>query len=189
MSPRAWQSFVIPTLLAARSALGAEAAHPHDAGIPWATLLFSTINLLIFVWILARYVLPAGRDLVRERRTRVTTLIEAAAAAKAEAERMRDEWADRLRRVEQEIEQLRAEARADTERERERILAAARATADAIRRDAERTAVQEVGQAQQRLRVELVRQSAQLAAADLRANWTAEDQAASMAAFLKQVQP
>lgn len=189
MRSRAWQSLIIPALLVAHAALGAEEAHHHEAGIPWATLLFSTINLLIFLWILARFVLPAGRTLVRERRTRVTTLIEAAATAKAEAERLRDEWAERLRRLEQEIEQLRADARADAARERERILAAARATADAIQRDAERTAAQEVRQARERLRAELVRQSTQLAAADLRTSWTADDQAASIAAFVKQVQP
>jgi F-type H+-transporting ATPase subunit b len=188
MRARMWQSVSIPALLAANVALGAEEAHPHALGIPWANLLFSTINLLIFLWILARYVLPAGRDLVRERRTRVTTSIEAAANAKADAERLRDEWAVRLRGLEREIERLRGEALADAERERERILAAARATADAIRRDAERTSAQAVRQAIERLRAELVRQSTQLAVVDLRENWTADDQAASVTAFLSQVQ-
>jgi F-type H+-transporting ATPase subunit b len=178
---------VVPllTLIAAASE---EAGH-HGGGIPVATLLFSTINLLIFVGILARYVFPSVRTWVRDRRTRVIHTLDEAAKAKAEAERLRAQWELRLRQIDQEIAGLQAQAGRDAERERERILEAARKTADAIRRDAERAAAYEVRRAQEQLRAELVRQAVRLAEEATRAQWSPADQQRSVGEFLKRVAP
>ena len=174
--------------LFARAALASEEA-PHEAGIPWSTLLFSTIILLIFLWVLARYVMPAVRDWVRDRRLRVISDLEAAATAKAEALRLQAEWEARLARLDQTIEEMRAQARQDAERERERILAAAHKTAETIRRDAERAAAYEVRRTQELLRAELVRQALRSAEAQAHSQWTPADQARFIADFLKQVRP
>jgi len=169
--------------------LASEAAEEHHAtGIPWLTLLFNIINLGGFLWILGRFVLPSVRSWVRERRDQVIHDLEAAAAAKADAERLRAEWQARLAHLNETIEELRAQARRDAEQERERILAAARAAAEAIRRDAERTAAYQVRQTQQLLRAELVRQALQMVEQDVRAKWTAADQDRFVGDFLKQVQ-
>jgi len=179
---------VLTVLLLARVALATEEAHAHhEAGIPWATLAFSTINLLIFVWVLRRFAWPAVHTWVHERRERVVAALEDAATAKAEAEKLRAEWDARLAALNDEIEQMRTQARHDAERERERILAAAQKTADGIRRDAERAAAYEVRRTQQQLRAELVRQAVALAEQQARAQLTPADQQRFIADFLAQV--
>jgi len=175
-------------LVCAAAAFAGERGEPqHAEGIPVVTLLLSTINLAIFIWILARFVMPQVRHWVANRRTRVVTALEAAAKAKAEAERLRREWEARLAEIEPTIETLRAQARADAERERTRILDAARHTAETIRRDAERAAAYEIRRTQEQLRVEMVRQALQMAEAGTRTEWSAADQERSVGEFLKQV--
>jgi len=171
---------VLPTL-----ALASE--EEHAGGSPLMPLVFSTINLAIFLWILARFVMPTVRNWVRDRRSQVVQALNDAAAAKADAERLRSEWATRLAEVGRTIEAMHARAREDAERERERILAAARKTAEAIRRDAERTATYEIRRMQQQLRAELVRQAVQVAEAAARAQWSPADQEQFITDFLKQV--
>jgi F-type H+-transporting ATPase subunit b len=181
-------SLSVALAVAAQPALASEEAHaPH--GVPWGSLLFSAINLSIFVWLLARFVMPAVRGWVGERRDQVLNDLKQAAAAKAEAARLKAEWEARLAALEGTIAELRAQAQRDAEQERERILAAARAAADTIRKDAERAAAYELRRTQQQLRAELVRQAVRMAEETTRARWTAADQQRFIADFLKQVRP
>ena len=165
-----------------------EAAHTHEAQGPVGLLVFSTINLLIFLWILARFVLPPVREWVRNRRAHIVQALEQAAAAKVEAERLRAKWEQRLAEFDASVAEMETQARRDVERERERILAAARKTADGIRRDAELAAAYEVRRTQEQLRAELVRQALQLAEHAARTQLTAADQQRFVAEFLQQVQ-
>ena len=189
MKSRAVALSIAVLAMSAQLALASEEAHGHGEhhGIPWSSLLFSAINLAIFIWVLARFAMPAVRQFVQDRRTRVVNDLAEAAAAKAGAERLRAEWETRLADLERTTAELRAQARQDAERERERILAAARAAADTIRKDAERAAAYEVRRTQQQLRAELVRQAIRLAEDATRAQWTAADQRRFVADFLKQV--
>ena len=174
--------------VAAQQALASEEANAHAPhAVPWGSLLFSAINLGIFVWLLARFVMPAVRGWVGERRDQVINDLNEAAAAKAEAARLKAEWEARLATLEGTIAELRAQAQRDAEQERDRILAAARAAADAIRKDAERAAAYEVRRTQQQLRAELVQQAVRLAEETTRARWSAADQQRFIADFLKQV--
>ncbi len=184
-----WRSVVsIAAFAAAQRALASEEAQGHAAhGVPWGTLLFSAINLSIFVWLLARFVMPAVRSWVSERRDHVINDLREAAAAKDEAARLKAEWEARLATLERTTAELRAQAQRDAAQERERILAAARAAADAIRKDAERAAAYELRRMQQQLRAELVRQAVRLAEESTRAHWTTADQQRFIADFLEQV--
>jgi F-type H+-transporting ATPase subunit b len=175
-------------LAIASGAIASEAEHEHAGGIPFGSLAFSTINLLIFLWILGRFVMPAVRRWVADRRDAVVKALDDAARAKAEAEKLRAEWEARLAAVERTIEEMRGQARQDAERERQRILAAAHATAEAIRRDAERVAAYEVRRTQQQLRAELVKQAVHLAEDTVHTQWSAADQQRSVADFIGQVE-
>jgi F-type H+-transporting ATPase subunit b len=170
-------------------ALAAEEAHhngeAHAAGL--GDLLFPTINFAVFLFVIWRYAVPAIRAWVRERHDRVVRNLTEAAAAKAEAERLRQEWENKLARLDETIRSMREQARADTERERDRILAAAHKTAETIRRDAERAAAYEVRRAQQQLRAELVQEALRLAEDGARRQWSAQDQSRSVDEFVRQV--
>jgi len=174
-------------MLFTRAALASEEAHHHETGIPWGTLALSTINLLIFLWVLARYVMPSVRTWVSERQSRVVKELEEAATAKAEALRLKAEWEARLAGLDRTIEEMRTQARQDAERERDRIVATAHKTAETIRRDAERAAAYEVRRTQEQLRAELVRQALRAAEEQARVRWTAADQERFVAEFLTRV--
>lgn len=177
-------------LLLARLALAAEehAEHgAHGGGVAIGPLVFSTINLCIFLAIIARYAMPQVRGFVRQRREQIVQAMEEAAAARAEAQRLQQEWEQRLAQFEQTVEDIKAQARQDAERERARILAAAQATAESIRRDAERAAAYEMRRTQEQLRAELVEQAVRLAAEAARTQLTATDQERFITDFLKQV--
>jgi F-type H+-transporting ATPase subunit b len=170
-------------------AIAEEAAHEHAGGPEWHLLLYSTVNLAIFVWILARYVMPSVRNWVRERRVQVVSALQEAAAAKAEAEKLQAECAARLAQIDGTIAEMRTQALRDAERERERILAAAHKTAEAIRKDAERAAAYELRRTREQLRAELVRQAVRIAEEATRSRWSADDQRRFVAEFLREVQP
>lgn len=145
----------------------AMAAQGHDAhgehGIPWSTLLFSTINLLIFVAILKRFAWPAIRSWTQDRTQEVVATLEQAARARAEAEQLKAEWQARMANLSRELEEMRGQARQEMAREREQILDAAEKAAAAIRADAQRATTQDVRDAQTRLRHEVARQALAMA--------------------------
>ncbi len=190
---RAGLGVVLIHLLIAGTAFAAEEAAEHGAehhaGPPWATLLFSLINLAIFGAILARFLVPSIRSWVAERRELIVRELEAAATLRAEAQRLKAECDSRLAKLKDEIEQMRAEARRDAERERDRILEAARATAANIQRDAQRLAAAEAKQLEAKLRAETARRAVDLAEEKIKSSWTADDQQRLISEFLTRVRP
>lgn len=182
----------ITLLLLAAPALASENGHGaahHDEhhGIPWATLIFSTINLGIFVFVMARFAWPGIRDWLVTRHSTIVETLEQAARAKHEAEQLKQEWEQRLSGLQTEIEAMRKQARADLAREREQMLAAAQRTAESIKRDAERAAEQEQRNAQAQLRDEIARRALALATERARKELTSADQDRFIGDFLKQV--
>jgi F-type H+-transporting ATPase subunit b len=171
----------------AASALAEEGGQAHAHASPVWPLLYAAINLALFVWLLARFAWPSVRTLVRERRDNVVRAIDAATAAKAEALKLKTEWEARLGQFDQSAEEMRQQAQRDAERERDRILAAARKTADTIRRDAELAAAYELRRTQEMLRSELVRQAVLLAEESARSRLTGDDQQRFITEFLKRV--
>jgi F-type H+-transporting ATPase subunit b len=159
--------FLLALILAPAAALAAEGAH-HDAhGIPWAKLIFSFINLAIFLYLFPRLApailpklgLPGSGDDLRERQRLVVDALEKAAKAKQESERLQAEWQQKLASLDGELKALRAQAEKEVAAEREEILAAARRLAETIRRDAQRAAEQEVRNAENVLREEVAKQA------------------------------
>jgi F-type H+-transporting ATPase subunit b len=167
-------------------ALASEEGHGHG-GIPWMVLLFTTINFLIFCWIIAHYAGPVIHDYVRGRHDRIVAELEAAAQARAEAQQLKAQWEERLAALDKEIQQIRAQAAADAARERDAILAAAMKTAESIRNDARRTAAQEVRQAETTLRQAVAQQATAIATQLVRDRLTAADQDRFVSEFLGQV--
>lgn len=166
-------------------AAGGEHAEHH--GIPWAKLLFSTINLAIFVAILRRYAWPLVRASVAARREKILADLEHAARAKREAEKLAAEWKERLAGLAAEIEAMRKKAGAEIEAEREEILAAARRMAESIRRDAEKVAEQELLAARTALRSEVARQALEIASRLAAERLSDDDQHRFVREFTEQV--
>jgi len=163
-----------------------EEHHPHP-GIPWAKLAFTAVNFSIFVAIVYRFAAPAVREWIVDRRNTVKAALEQAARVRAEAEALRAEWQQRIDRLGGELEEMLRLARADIEIERDQILAAARRTAEAIQRDAARTAENELRQARERLRAEVADQALAIAERLAPQRLTAADQGRFVDEFVSQV--
>lgn len=185
---RTLRSVVTLLLLSAPAlVLASEAGHHEEHGIPWGTLLFSSINLGIFVLLLARFAWPSIRDWIAGRHATIVQTLEQAQRAKRDAEELKQEWERRLNALQGEIEAMRQQARADIAREREQLLAAAQRTAEGIRRDADRVAEQEQRAAQAKLRDEIARRALALATERARTELTAADHDRFIGDFLQQV--
>jgi len=171
---------------------GAATAHAaagghHDEGIPWLTLLFSTINLVLFVLLLRRFAMPSVRAWVQDRHDRILRDLTVADEARAAATRLKAEWEQRLADLEGQVATMHENARQDAERERDRILAEAQKTAQRIMRDAEQSAAAEIRQLRVALRAELAIHAVKLAEESARQQWTSDDQQRFVTDFLQQV--
>ena len=170
------------------TALAADHAHAGEAhGIPWGKLIFSSVNLLIFLEILRRFAWPSVRDWLAARRDQIVGDLESAARAKQEAEALQAQWKERLTNLGGEIEDMRKLAQAEIDAEREQILSDAKRMADSIRSDALKVAAQELRSAKTMLRVEVAKQALAIASRVAGERLTGDDQRRFIDEFLQQV--
>jgi len=176
---------LLPAVVQAASGGGGHAGEHH--GVPWMGLVFTTINFVLFIFILKKFAWPGVKTWVKDRREEVVGALQAAEKAKAEAEALKVEWEARLERLESEVEAIRAQARAESERERERILESARKAAAGIEADARKLAELEAREAAGRLRREVARQASAIAARLATQRLTGADQKRFVEEFLSKV--
>lgn len=105
--------------------------------IDWTTLALQTVNAVILVWLLARFLFRPVADIIAQRQKAAQALMDDANAAKHDAEAERDA----AREAATQLAQTRAEAlhAIDTEvaAQKTALLAAAHADADRLRADAQ----------------------------------------------------
>jgi F-type H+-transporting ATPase subunit b len=159
----------------------------HHPGIPWVKLAFTCFNFAIFAAVLYRFAGPAIRAWVSERHSTVQSALEQAARVRREADALRAEWQQRIDKLAGELEAMLNQARQDINAERDQILAAARRAAEAIQRDAERTAENELRQARERLQAEVAAQALAIAERLAPQRLTGADQGRFIDEFVSQV--
>lgn len=131
----------------------------HQEGIPWTPILLHTVNLIVFLGVLAWLVLPAVRNALKNRSLTVQKEIDEAMALHKAAEHRLAEVDRRLAGMDREVEALRAEARGQAERAAQLVRQHADADAEALLRSAEAAIRAEVEAA----RVSLQRRAVELA--------------------------
>lgn len=104
--------------------------------IDWWTLGLQTVNVLILIWILARFLFRPVAKIIAERQAAAHAALDQAQAARAEAEAARDTAKAETVAIAQTRAELLAKAQDEAKREREHLLAAARTEADKARADA-----------------------------------------------------
>ncbi|KGW77054.1 ATP synthase delta (OSCP) subunit [Burkholderia pseudomallei MSHR2990] len=101
--------------------------------IDWSTLALQTVNVVVLVWLLSRFLFRPVSDIIAKRQAAARKLIDDASrerdAAHAERERARAERASLAAARDDALKDVLAQAAA----ERERLIAAARADAQALR--------------------------------------------------------
>lgn len=115
------------------------------------TLALQTLNLVVLLWLLSRFLFKPVARIIAERRKTTDALLAAAQAARAEAEREREAAREaREALAHQRAETLQATER-DAKAQSQHLLEAARHEAEAWREQAERQLAAEQRDAQSRL--------------------------------------
>lgn len=128
-----------------------------------STLLLQTVNFLVLVWLLHRFLyrpVLAAIDRRREENARVTA---EAGRLREEAEALRSSLEEERRGLAAERARLLEQARAEAAAERQRLLEAGRQAAEAAAREARARLVCERGDAEAALRREAARLAVELA--------------------------
>ena len=145
--------FLIGVLLPLAALAEEVEEHAGHHAVPWAKLVFSSINFAIFLFLMSKMIGSMNlRGQLAERREKIVEALAQAERAKQEAEALRLEWQRRMENLAAELEVLLQQARADIATERDQILAAA-----------QRTAENEIRSAQEALRAEVAKQALQIA--------------------------
>ena len=153
-------------LLSAVPSLGwaADDTHGEHAGSSQLlTLLFFTINFLIFVFLLRKFTFGIIKQKLKKRHAAVVQALDEAKRAKEEASQLRQEYEQKIANLAAEEEQFRTQAIEAAERERMRVMEEARQMAERATAEVHLIAQREIEAARQLLRKEVAQQAVKIA--------------------------
>jgi F-type H+-transporting ATPase subunit b len=101
--------------------------------IDWFTVAAQTVNFLILVWLLKRFLYQPVLAAIDAREAKIAAELKDAATKKAQAEAERDDFRSKGEALEQQREGLLRKATDEANAERQRLLDAARKDSDALR--------------------------------------------------------
>jgi F-type H+-transporting ATPase subunit b len=168
------------------SAFASEAEEHHAASA--TELIFPTLNFLIFLFLIYKFVLPLARDYFDKRRADIAAAVQEGDEAKRKGEAFLAEYRSRLARLGDELKAIRDALRNDAEREKQKLLAEAAEVVNRLKSDADFLADQEVRLARQELRKEIVERAEHTAEKLMRENLTAADQKRIVSEFVSEVE-
>lgn len=141
-------------LLAVGTVAFAADGHGADAGVLLKDFLYRVLNFTVAFGLLAFFIAKPLRKGMAGRRQEIDNALAQAQTAREEAEAKFRDYDAKLSRAAEEIEEIYQGIRREGELEQEKILANARAAAEKIKSEAERTAAMEVEKARTALRRE-----------------------------------
>ena len=135
----------------------------HAGSSQLLTLLFFTINFLIFVFVLRKFAFGIVKQKLKERQASVVQALDEAKRAKEEAQQLRQEYEQKIANLAAEEEQFRMHAIEAAERERMRVMEDARQMAERATAEVQLIALREIEAARQLLRKEVAQQAVRIA--------------------------
>jgi len=119
--------------------------------IDWWTLALQTVNVLILIWLLARFFFRPIMDIIAERQQEANRLVADAAADRQEAANMRADADKAQTGIAAERGKLIAAAQAEAQSERQNLLAQASQEIAKLRADAQTAIARDQAAAQQKI--------------------------------------
>lgn len=178
---------LILSVLAPTTALAAGAGGGHGDGIP-LDVLFQAINFTLFTGLMAYFLAKPIKNYFESRAANYRQALVKAEAARAEAEKQKQEIANRLAALENSAQQSIVQARAEAEELRARIVRDAQDLSTKLREDAKRTADLEVQRAKVELREEVLSQAVSAAKSVLKERIAEQDQKRLQSEFVGKIQ-
>ena len=149
--------------------------------------IFMIANFAILMWLLVKYLLPAGQKMSQERHDLIKNALDEAAKLREQAKAKLAEYEARVKGLDDEIAKLVAGIRADAEGDKARILEQAQAQAASMKREAEQRIQAEIELARHALTKEVTTAAAAATEKLLKDKVTADDQRGLVATFIKNV--
>jgi len=168
-------------------AAGGAPSHMTMGDILW-DLGIKALNVGILGFLVLKYLSGPLNKLVETRSAKVRAEIDAADAARREAEERLNTFRKKAALVDREIEELRAETSADIEQEKKLLLEEARQAAEHIRQQVRDTIRQEILKARDDLHREASRLAATTAAEIIRSNINDDDHDRLISEYVKEME-
>ncbi len=191
------------TTLATLPARASPPVDGHGGGIEWVThlipmlsddpsentgLVWLIVNFAILLWVLNKLLFIPLRKRTAKKHDTIKSQLEAATAARREAERIMSEYKIRTDRLDDEIAELMKDAEERAETDRLRIIAEAESEAERIKASARAQAQRDARRLQRELEVDIVDKAVTRAEGTLRRTFADADQRTLVDRFLTQVQ-
>jgi F-type H+-transporting ATPase subunit b len=160
----------------------------HDEEPKSPPFIFMLINFAILVWLLIKYLLPAGQQVAAERHDAIKNALDEAAALRDQAKLKLAEYDARVKGLDDEIKKLVDGIRADAEADKARILEQAQAQSAQLKKDAEQRIAAEIELARTALTKEVTAAATSAAEKLLKEKVTPEDQRGLVTTFIKNVE-
>ena len=165
-------------------------AGPTFWGIPtakWWDLLWRTLNFAVLAIVLAKLLSKPIANGLKGRRQSIREEFENLEDRKAEADKVYQEYEEKLSSIEQEIDAIIKNAIAQGEAEKERIIEDGKRAAQDMKRQAEMAIQHELAEAKLKLREDVANQAVVLAEELIRKNLQEPDQVKLIEDYLAKV--
>jgi len=150
-------------------------------------LLWRTMNFVALVIILVKFGSKPIASALGSRRMAIVNRFEDLNTRRSEVEQSYKKYEEKLGRIDQEVQEILATAKAQGELERQKIIDEATRSAADIKRKAELSVKYEFSLAKKALQDEVAEQAAQMAEALIRKNFTDADQSKLVSEYLDKV--
>lgn len=176
---------LLGTTLTPALAIAAEGAGEERG--TWGALIFYVINFLLFIGVLWKYALPAGRNFFRDRAVGIREGQSKAETAFREAQNLANRAAERMARLEAEKTQIASDLADETVYQIGRIYDLAQEAAARIRRDAQSSGAAMAENAQRQVREALAHAAGNLARELVTSSFEAGDQTRLLQGFVEKL--
>jgi F-type H+-transporting ATPase subunit b len=150
-------------------------------------LLWRTMNFVALVIILVKFGSKPIASALGSRRMAIVNRFEDLNTRRSEVEQSYKKYEEKLGRIDQEVQEILATAKAQGELERQKIIDEATRSAADIKRKAELSVQYEFSLVKKALQDEVAEQASQMAEALIRKNFTDADQAKLVSEYLDKV--
>ncbi len=150
-------------------------------------LVWRVINFLVLAGLLWWLLADKIKDFFGNRRTDIATTLEEVENAKAAAEKQFAEYEEKLRNVEQDIQEIKNMLIGEIEKEKSRIIEEGKVAADSIIEQARKAAEQEVLKARKELTDQVVDMAGDMAVELVSKSMNADDQGRLIEEYLDKV--
>lgn len=155
----------------------------HEAWQFWG----SVVNFLLLVVLIVKFSKRPVKNFLEDRRESIDRGIREAAEVKAKAQAVYNEYTERMKTLDQELNKLRSDIAAAAAQDRARIVADAEETAQRVKVETEALVARQAEQLEAEIRREVVEAAVDAAERAVREALTAEDQRRLADAFAKEL--